>query len=316
MMKDVLLGLPGNQRLGSSLATLLAAEHGELVLRSFPDGESYVRVTTPVRDRNVVIACTLDRPDSKLLPLYFLARTCRDLGARRVGLVAPYLAYMRQDRRFQSGEGVTSEYFAELISGMVNWIVTVDPHLHRRTSLSEIYSIPSDVVHAAPAVSRWIADNVAKPLLIGPDVESSQWVEAIATACGAPWMVLTKVRRGDYDVEVSVPDVDAWRDRTPVLIDDIISTARTMKETIAHLTRAGLPPAVCVGVHAIFAGGAYDELLAAGAARIVTCNTIEHRSNKIGLDDLLAEAILRSRAGGNDPGATRDGVELPRGSAF
>lgn len=298
-MTDLLLGLPGNQRLVNSFARIIDAEAGEVVIRNFPDGESYVRIISSVRDRSIVIVCTLDKPDSKLLPLYFLARTCRSMGARRLGLVAPYLAYMRQDRSFHTGESVTSSYFADLVSRMVDWIVTVDPHLHRRSSLSEIYSIPSEVVHASPAVSRWIADNITKPLLVGPDVESSQWVEAVARESGAPWIVLTKVRRGDDDVEVSVPDVDAWRGHTPVLIDDIISTARTMRETIGHLKRAGLAPAFCVGVHAVFAGDAYAQLLAAGAARVVTCDTIEHESNAISLDNLLGAAMRRFSFGLN-----------------
>lgn len=81
----------------------------------------------------------------KILPLLFLAET-RDLGAERVGLVAPYLAYMRQDHRFQPGEGITSFYFGQLLSSVVDGSVTVDPHLHRHRSLEETYSIPTCVV--------------------------------------------------------------------------------------------------------------------------------------------------------------------------
>lgn len=55
-----------------------------------------------------MLLCGLDRPDDKLLPLYFLSRTLREVGASRVVLAAPYLAYMRQDRRFHPGEGVTA----------------------------------------------------------------------------------------------------------------------------------------------------------------------------------------------------------------
>jgi ribose-phosphate pyrophosphokinase len=84
------------------------------------------------------------------LPLLFAADTARDLGARRIGLVAPYLAYMRQDIRFHAGEAVTSRTFAAILSRHLDWLVTVDPHLHRYHELSEIYRIPTQVVHAAP----------------------------------------------------------------------------------------------------------------------------------------------------------------------
>ncbi|WP_164119514.1 ribose-phosphate pyrophosphokinase-like domain-containing protein, partial [Stenotrophomonas maltophilia] len=85
----------------------------------------------------------LAQPNEKILPLIFAAATARELGAARVGLVAPYLAYMRQDRRFNPGEAVTSRQMAHLVSGAFDWMVTVDPHLHRYSDLSEIYSIPT-----------------------------------------------------------------------------------------------------------------------------------------------------------------------------
>lgn len=292
-MKSLVFALPGNELLASALARRLDAELGQLTQRQFPDGETYVRIGTPVRQRELILACTLHRPDDKLLPLLFLAATARELGAARIGLVAPYLAYMRQDRRFREGEGVTSAYFARIISPALDWIVTVDPHLHRRSSLGEIYSVATDVVHAAPHISAWIRGNVEQPLLIGPDAESAQWVQDVAGGANAPFVVLEKVRRGDRDVSVSVPNVERWREHTPLLVDDIISTARTMMATIAHLARAGLRAPVCVGVHAVFADSAYDELLAAGAERVVTCNTIPHASNVIDLHQALAEGVQR-----------------------
>lgn len=290
-MRPLLLALPGNEGMAGALAELLGGEIGEVTLRHFPDGETYVRITTPVEGREVVLVCTLHRPDDKVLPLTFLAAAARDLGAARVGLVSPYLAYMRQDRRFQSGEGITSRYFAELISRSVSWLVTVDPHLHRRSSLDEVYSIPSVVVPAAPAVSEWIRTNVRQPLLVGPDEESAQWVEAVASAANAPYLVLKKVRRGDREVEVSLPRVERGQEYTPVLIDDIISTARTMLATIRQLRTAGLAAPVCVGVHAVFADRAYEDLLAQGASRVVTCNTIPHPSNAVDLSPPLMAAL-------------------------
>lgn len=294
-MKPIVLPLPGNEQLARSLVAKLDAELGRSAVRQFPDGETYVRVETPLADRSIILVGTLDRPDQKIMPLILLAATARDLGAVQLGLVAPYLAYMRQDHRFNAGEGVTSVYFAKLLSSFVDWLVTVDPHLHRRSSLAEIYSIPTAAVHAAPRISEWIRANVKNPVLIGPDSESAQWAEAVATEAGAPCVVLEKVRHGDRDVEVTVPNVERLRDHTPVLIDDIISTARTMIETIEHLKRAGLATPVCIGVHAVFARAAYEELLAAGPARIVTCNTITHSSNAIDIGDLLADGVRETQ---------------------
>lgn len=293
-MKPLLFAFPGNEALAQRLAQQLAAELGRLTLRRFPDGETYLRIESEVSalaGRTVILLATLDRPDDKLLPLLFLAGTARELGAASVGLVAPYLAYMRQDTRFLPGEAVSSVYFARCLSGALDWLVTVDPHLHRRSCLDEIYSIPSYVAHAAPAIAGWIRQFVAAPLLVGPDAESAQWVAAVASAAGAPHVVLQKIRRGDHEVEVSVPEVARWQACTPVLVDDIISTGHTMLETLAHLRRAGLAAPVCIGVHAVFAGDAYQKLLAAGAARVLTCNSIFHASNAIELSALLAAGV-------------------------
>jgi len=170
-------------------------------------------------------------------------------------------------------------------------VVTVDPHLHRWSSLAEIYKIPADVVHAAPAIADWVKRHVPSPVLVGPDAESEQWVAAVAARIDAPYQVLEKTRRGDRDVSVSPPDLARCNGHTPVLVDDIISTGRTMIETVRHLRVHGVREPICVGVHAVFAERAHDELLAAGAARVVTCNTIEHHSNRICVADALAEGV-------------------------
>lgn len=294
----LVLTLPGAGRLGAALGAALGAPTGQVAVRAFPDGESHVRLDAEVAGRQVVLAADLHHPDPRLLPLVFAADAARDLGATRVGLVAPYLPYMRQDRRFAPGEAVTSLSFGRLLSGVVDWLVTVDPHLHRHRSLDEVYRIPSRVVHAAPHIAAYIRANVPAPLLVGPDVESAQWVGDVAARVGAPFTVLRKVRRGDRDVEVSsADDLGPWRGRTPVLVDDIVSTARTLAQAVRWLRAAGLPPAVCVGVHALFEEGAHEALLAQAPARIVTCDTVPHPTNGIELgDDLAAAALELARA--------------------
>jgi ribose-phosphate pyrophosphokinase len=290
-MKMIIFSLPGNETMGHRLATHLNTEIGEATIRQFPDGESYVKLNSNVKGKCVVLVCTLNEPDGKLLPLYFLSQTAKDLGATCTCLVTPYLAYMRQDKRFLAGEGITSTYFGKLISSFADSLITVDPHLHRRSSLSEVYQIPNKVIHAASHISQWIKTNVENPVLIGPDSESEQWVSEVAKNAGAPFTVLQKIRYSDRDVEVSIPNVENYKDHTPVLVDDIISTARTMIETVKHLKRARMKHPVCIGVHAVFAGKAYEELISSGVKTVITCNTIPHKTNKIDLSDILAEHI-------------------------
>jgi len=289
----LVIPLPGNEDIGQNIAGGLSAEISSPAIRRFPDEETYLRVDAEVGGSDVVIVATLDRPDSKFLTVSFLADLVRELGARRCVLVAPYLAYMRQDTRFQPGEAVTSRTFARLLSAACDGVVTVDPHLHRYSSLADLYGVPTRTVHAASLLSEWIRLNVEDPVLVGPDAESEQWVAEVARLADAPSIVLTKTRRGDRDVEIEVPDIERWASHCPVLVDDIISTARTMTETVGHLRRAGLAPPVCVGVHAVFSGDAYHHLQSAGIGRVVTTDTIHHETNAISVGEALAQNVRK-----------------------
>jgi ribose-phosphate pyrophosphokinase len=290
-MTLLVLPAPGAEAAAAALARHLQAPLGAVESRRFPDGESYLRLASEVRDAEVVVVASLRDPDPQALGLWYLADTARELGARSVGLVAPYLPYMRQDRRFHPGEAITSRTFAEFISQRFDWLVTVDPHLHRIASLSEIYRVPVRAIASAPAIARWVGTQVNRPVVVGPDSESEQWARDVADRIGCPAIVLEKKRLGDRSVEISVPAAEAYADRTPVLIDDIISSARTMAVAVRQVRSAFGSAPICVGVHAVFAPDALQVLQQAGAARIVTCNTLPHETNAIDVLDDVAVGV-------------------------
>jgi len=277
--------------LADQLATRLGTQAGEIESRRFPDEETYLRFATPVAGCDVILVGSLDRPDPKLARLVFLADAARDLGARQVGLVAPYLGYLRQDTRFRPGEAVTAPSFARLLSSAFDWLVTVDPHLHRYASLEEIYAIPTVTLHAAPVMAQWIVRHIARPLLVGPDRESEQWVAEVARGADAPFVVFDKVRVGDTRVELRAPDLAPWRSRRPVLLDDVVSSGGTMIEALALLAQAGFEETACVAVHALFAGDAYERMVAAGAREIATADTVRHATNRFSMLPSLADGV-------------------------
>jgi ribose-phosphate pyrophosphokinase len=262
---SALIALPGCEARARELGDRLGARVIVPEIRQFPDGELYVRIDPRDGELAGDVAIVGNLSGDNFLRVAFLAGTARELGATRVGMVAPYLAYMRQDSRFKPGEGVTCRYFARLVSSTVDWLVTVDPHLHRLDSLGGIYTVPTTIARAAPAIARWIAAEVHRPVLIGPDAESVQWVSAVAERCGAPFVILEKTRRGDRDVSITAPD-GAWNGHTPVVIDDIVSTGRTMIEATRQLRAAGSAPPMCIAIHAVFADALADTLLAAASS--------------------------------------------------
>jgi ribose-phosphate pyrophosphokinase len=287
----MLVALPGGAALAQGLAHELGCGWTQLGAHTFPDGETVVRIDAEVAGRCVVFAGSLNQPDPKTLPLLFAADAARELGASQVGLVAPYLAYMRQDRRFKPGEAVTSRSFARLLSASLDFLVTVDPHLHRWHSLDEIYTIPTRVVPSAPAIAAWIRERLPRALIVGPDAESEQWVSHVAGLVDAPWTVMAKTRSGDRDVSVELKNKGPWPGRTPVLIDDIVSTGHTLIAAIEALESAGLGPPICIGVHALFDPDSFTRLLGSGVEQVVTCDTVPHRSNAIHLAPALADAL-------------------------
>lgn len=281
----------GQDDIKKKLCAQLNYEEGLITIHQFPDKEAMVRIDNSLQGKTVIFVASTDNPNEKTLPLLLAVETAKELGAKTIGLVTPYLAYMRQDIQFHSGEGISSKYYATLLSSYFDWLITIDPHLHRWHSLDQIYSIQTKVLHATLPIAHWIKQHVVKPILIGPDKESTQWVSEIANQCQAPYLIVEKTRFSDTHVQATIPNLDSYPEHTPVLVDDIISTGMTMIETIKHIQSLGMNNIICVGVHAIFADNAFKKIKDSGVKEIVTCNTISHPTNQIDITPIITDAI-------------------------
>ncbi|QKG72586.1 ribose-phosphate diphosphokinase [Erythrobacter mangrovi] len=289
----LILAFPGMEGLAGGIANEAGCDWHPIDLHRFPDGESLVTLPDQLAGQDVAILATLRDPDRLALQLLFAASTARDLGARSVGLAAPYMGYMRQDSRFEAGQAVSAPIFARFLEQSFDWVVTADPHLHRHASLDQLFAIPALRIEAAPLIAEWIGQNVPDAVLIGPDSESRQWVERIASLSSRPFEIWEKRRTGDRQVAVSRPDGHDRPFGTPVVVDDIVSTGHTMMDVIRQLLAAGWKSPVCVITHAVFADQAQEDLLASGAARIVSTDSIPHETNAISLCAPLARGIVQ-----------------------
>jgi ribose-phosphate pyrophosphokinase len=288
----LVLALPGVGRLARQTAKAASWRFARIATRRFPDGETFLRVPTGVEGADCALFCSLARPDSRFLALAFAARELRERGAGSLTLVAPYLPYLRQDRRFREDEALTSRHFAALVSREFDRLVTVDPHLHRIRDLDGIYSIPTITLHSAPLLAAWIRDHVRQPFIVGPDEESEQWVKRIASEVGAPFAVLAKQRLGDRSVVIRASGLDRWRRHRPILIDDIISSGGTIIEAIRCLEAEGFAKPVCIAIHAL-ARPAIRRKIEAATVELLSTDTVPHPSNKISVAPLLADALRR-----------------------
>ncbi len=121
-------------------------------------------------------------------------------------------------------------------------------------------------------------------------MESEQWVAAVAKNAGAPFTVLQKVRRGDRDVEISFANPAFFDGRTPVLVDDIISSGRTMIEATRQIVARAAAAPICIAVHGLFADASDVAIVRAGA-RVITTNSVPHQTNEIDVTGILSDAV-------------------------
>lgn len=274
------------------LAEKLAVPAEEVVVHRFPDGESLVRVNASAE--TAILYRSLDHPNDKLVELMLAASVLRETNPARLILVAPYLCYMRQDTAFHPGEAISQRIVGDFLDGLFDGVVTVDPHLHRTPDLAAVFpTARTATLSAAPLLAdRLRADGIsADALLVGPDAESEQWVDAVAGPLGLEVLLGGKTRHGDTDVRLEIPGIESANGRRVILVDDMVSTGSTLIECAKQLTAAGAATIEALVVHNLTDKKVDAALRKAGVARIRSTDSVPHPTNDINLASLLSTTI-------------------------
>ncbi len=292
---NIIITSCGNSvKIAKSLAVKLKAKYSPLTISAFPDGDTYLKYNTDVRGKTVVIVQSFQpRPEMSLFDIVFAAETAKDLGAKKVILAAPYLAYMRQDKRFHPGEAISSRIMAKLLNNSIDKIITIDPHLHRYKSLNDIFTISSADLTANELIAKYVKKKHPNSVIIGPDWESYQWAEAIAKQVGVESTVLEKTRFSSRHVTSKMVKKVDIKGKEVVIVDDIISTGHTIAEAAKKAKALGARKIIAIGVHGLFVEKAISIIKRAGVTELVTTNCIEHKTNKIDVTELLVEALRK-----------------------
>ncbi len=285
-----LLYFEDEQAAATALAQAAGLNAAAIERHRFPDGELKLRLPPALPER-VVLWRSLAQPNEKLVELMLAAHTARTLGARHLTLVAPYLAYMRQDMAFHPGEAISQRVVGGYLASLVDAVVTVDPHLHRVTTLQEAVPVAqSCVISGAPALSDLIAQQQPDALLIGPDEESAQWIAQAAQRHGFEHGVCRKQRHGDRNVSIELPALPV-NARAVVLLDDVASSGHTLAQAARGLLAAGAATVDVAVTHALFASGALELIQAAGVRHIWRTDCIAHATNAVCMAPALADAL-------------------------
>jgi ribose-phosphate pyrophosphokinase len=292
--KNLLLGFPDYRPQGQQLAQALDVPYAEVAVHVFPDGERKLRLPEHLPE-HVIVCRSLNDPDHKLIELFLAAATARQLGVKRLTLVAPYLAYMRQDMAFSPGEAVSQRIIGQMLAQAFDAVVTVDAHLHRIQQLSEAIPCSAAInISAADGMGEFIRQTLPDAFLIGPDEESEQWVSRVAERAQCPYGIGHKKRRGDKDVEITLPQC-AFSGKEVILLDDVASSGHTLAEAATRLYKAGAAAVHCLVTHALFMDDAEDILEKVGIKQIWSTDSVTHYSNQIQLAKSLAMTLTANQ---------------------
>lgn len=293
--KYIVLGGSSSRYLAILVSKLLDVEYGDIVVKKFPDGETYIKIVDSVSGRNVIYINSLyPDPDSKIVEAIYTLYTIRDLGADRIYAIIPYMAYARQDERFTSGEAVSIRILAKVFRDIgLDGIYTIDMHLHRISDPRTIFGKKFHNLTAIPLLANYVRKHyiLDKPIVIGPDKESIQWAKIMAEEHGGlEYSVLTKKRISAEEVIIEVADINV-KNRDVIIVDDIISTGGTMAEALKALKGLGARRVLITCVHALLVSDAYSKIISNNPLEIIATDTVLSPISRVSVAPLIARTI-------------------------
>ncbi|QGA54285.1 ribose-phosphate diphosphokinase [Sulfolobus sp. E5-1-F] len=288
----IIIGGTATNGIDESLSKILSIPLVKVESKIFPDGESYIRVPSSIRNEEVLLVQTTDYPQDKhLIELFLIAETIRDLGARKLTVIVPYLAYSRQDRRFKDGEAVSIKTILHILSEVgVNSLVVVEPHKPEELSY---FKGELKIVHPYHQISRKIKEIVEDPFILAPDRGALERARKIAEEINAPYSYIEKERdRTTGEVRIKeAPNINL-KGKDVVLIDDIISTGGTIVQATRLAYSLGARSVTAVAVHLLLVGDAKERLREAGVKMLIGTNTINVNDKDIITIDISPSIAL------------------------
>lgn len=285
----LIASFPETQEIGIKVAKELGAKHASIIAKDFPDGEFHLKLKkNPKHEVVVIISSITQDPDEKIIETILAGGIARDYGAKKVILVATYLPYMRQDRHFIKYDSFSSKHILKLF-GEFDKVFVIEPHLHRINKLKKLY-LKAEEIKVRDLIAKYIEKKIKGDfLIVGPDEESAQWSRSIASLLNKKVVILKKERFSANHVKIKEQKLG----KNIIIIDDIISTGKTIAATLKIAKEQGAKKIFCIGIHGLLVNGA-DKLIKKYAA-LITTNTIKNKYAKIDISPSIAETLKRYR---------------------
>lgn len=292
MGKNMLIAaFPEVSAIGRKVAHALKAEYTEIYSKDFPDSEFHLKLKKNPKGKTVVIINSItEDPDEEIVETILAEGIARDYKAKKVILVATYLPYMRQDTHFVNYDSFSAKHILEIFAGF-DKIIAVDPHLHRIKKMHYL-SHKAESITADGVIAEYIRKNFKKDFeIIGPDEESQQWSARIAHMLKKKVFILHKERTGDKKIKQKIVKLDSGKDY--IIIDDIISTGKTLIGALQMAKSQGAKKLTCIGIHGLLIDNCDKEIKK--YADLITTNTIPGKYSKIDISDAIIEKLKKEK---------------------
>ncbi|WP_448374593.1 ribose-phosphate pyrophosphokinase [Fervidobacterium sp.] len=290
-----------NRVLAEKVASYIGMRLGDITVSRFADGEINIRIEETVRGHDVfVIQPTCPPVNENLMELLIMIDAFKRASANSVAVIMPYYGYARQDRKARGRDPITAKLVANLLTvAGATRVMTVDLHAEQ---VQGFFDIPVDNLWSFPVFLETLSkDGLLNDdaVIVSPDVGGVKRARQIAEKVGLPLAILDKRRPKDNVAEILniIGDV---KDKTAIIVDDIVDTARSLVEGANAVKNAGAKRVVACITHPVLSSGAPERIENSSIEKIYISDTIYHQSlpqkfKVVSVAPLLGEAIIRVR---------------------
>jgi len=293
-----------NPQLTKRICDELGLPMGKIKLSKFKSGESYCCYEESVRNCDVFLVQAFSHPiNDHMMELLIMMDAAKRASARTITLVIPYYGYSRQERKAAPREPISAKLVADLftVAGATR-LITVDLHA---PAIQGFFNLPVDHLTALDSITDYMKrKNIHNPIIVSPDAGRATTAEKMANILDAPFAIMIK-KRPEHNKAVITHVIGDVKDRTPIIIEDMIDTGTTIVNVVEGLKERGSHDAIICATHPVFSGPAIQKLDHPNIQEVVITDTLaipDERPSKftvISVAPLLSNAINIIETGGS-----------------
>ena len=288
-----------NPELAEKIADKLNVSLGEVELKTFANGETYVRYDDSIRGSDAFIIQSGSPPvNDHLLELLIMVQAAKLASAKRITAVVPWYPYSRQDKKSRPREPITARLVADFLEAAgVDRVLTMDLHAGQ---IQGFFNVPVDHMTALPLFATYFRDKGLfgeNVVAVSPDPGRAKMARRFGQMLEADLAIMNKARPEHDTAEVSevIGNVDG---KVAIMSDDIIVTGGTLIAGAKALKEAGATEVYACATHGLFPGNAFEKIAASVLSEVTVTDTVPidklNRPEKIrdvSVSKLLAETI-------------------------